>query len=158
MLQMVQFECPKYKNPCVTSFLSEFPFLIFFPFSLTVVIRNWTSQYERQERRKILGQNQLKRLQMVQFECPKFKNPLKWYLFEVYCKCSFSSGIWCCVSPPACHSIRRTFRNRFVGVENKLPQDARTNWIRNARNHQQNKQNEKSDNFIFHDFLLRSPL
>ena len=29
MLQMVQFECPRHWNPCVSSSLCEFPFLIF---------------------------------------------------------------------------------------------------------------------------------
>ena len=32
-------------------------------------------QYEAQEDGQFLGQNQLNRLQMVQFECPKYRNP-----------------------------------------------------------------------------------
>ena len=45
------------------------------------VIRNWTSQYERQEGGKIREQNLLNRLQMVQFECPKYWNPCVSFTF-----------------------------------------------------------------------------
>ena len=37
------------------------------------VIRNGTPQYKDQDDGKILRQNQLNRLQMVQFECPRYE-------------------------------------------------------------------------------------
>ena len=46
-----------------------------FPAPLSGVIDNWTPQYESLKDRQILGQNQLNRLQMVQFECPRYWNP-----------------------------------------------------------------------------------
>ena len=39
------------------------------------VIRNGTPQYKNQDDGTFVGQNQLNRLQMVQFECPKDRNP-----------------------------------------------------------------------------------
>ena len=46
------------------------PFFHFLP--LSEVIRNWPPQYQDQKGGKILEQNQFNRLQMVQFECPKY--------------------------------------------------------------------------------------
>ena len=62
-----------------------------FPFSapapsfppLSGVIRNWTSQYERQKGGKCLEQNQVIRLQLVQFECPRVTHPLKSSTFGI---------------------------------------------------------------------------
>ena len=78
-LQMVQFECPKYRIPESHSILGD----SFFPFSapaassllLSGVIRNWTSHYERLWGGIFFEQNQFNRLQMVQLECPRVRNP-----------------------------------------------------------------------------------
>ena len=85
-LQMVQFECPKYRSPCLIHFwvipISPFsaPAPSFPP--LAAVIRKGSSQYERQEGGTVLGQNQLNKLQMVQFEYPKYRNHPVSFTFE----------------------------------------------------------------------------
>ena len=130
-LQMVQFDCPRYRIPCVPAPAASFlllsgviknwtsqhegwrggkflnkisstgckwsnlnappqvlkplcPILFwvnpFFSFSapaasflpLSGVIDNWTSQYEGWRGVKFLEPNQLNRLQMVEFECPRY--------------------------------------------------------------------------------------
>ena len=43
---------------------------------------NWTPQYESQQIGKVLRQNQLDSLQMVQFECPKYRNLLLAFTFD----------------------------------------------------------------------------
>ena len=72
-LQMVQFECPEYRNPCVLSIIGPIPFS---HFPLSGVIDNWTPQYESKKGGKLMEQNQLKKLQMVPFECPEYKTPV----------------------------------------------------------------------------------
>ena len=37
--------------------------------------KKWAPQYKDEEVGKIWEQNQLNRLQMVQFECPRYRNP-----------------------------------------------------------------------------------
>ena len=59
------------KSPCLIHFWVN----PFFSFQLSGVIRNWTPQYIDQDDGKFLERNQLNRLQMVQFECPKYRNP-----------------------------------------------------------------------------------
>ena len=70
-LQMVQFECPRHSNICVPSIVGWFPFS---HFPLSGVIRNWQSPVWKSKVGKIFEQNWLKRLQMVQFECPRHSN------------------------------------------------------------------------------------
>ena len=62
---------PSTETPVSHPFWGESLFLIF----SSGVIRNWTPQYKDQDDGKIWEQNQLNRLQMVQFECPKYRNP-----------------------------------------------------------------------------------
>ena len=62
------------------SLLSESLFSFSAP--LSGEIRNWTPQYKDQEGGKIWEQNQLNRLQMVQFECPRYQNPGVSFTFE----------------------------------------------------------------------------
>ena len=74
---MVQFECPKYRSPlCLIHFwvnpFSPLPAPAASSLPLSGVIRNGSPQYKGQEGGKILEQNQLNRLQMVQFEYPKY--------------------------------------------------------------------------------------
>ena len=79
-LQIVQFECPKCRNPwplCLIHFwVNPFP-----SFPLSAVIRNLTPQYKDQDDEIILKQNQHNRLQMVQFEFPKYRNPCVSFIF-----------------------------------------------------------------------------
>ena len=82
----------KWSNP----FSHFLPLLL--PSFLSGVIKNWTSQYERQKGGIILEQNHLTRLQMVQFECPMYRNPLLSSIFEAYCSL-FPNGIRHCVGP-----------------------------------------------------------
>ena len=126
-LQMVQFKCRKYRNPCVPLIFGWTPFshfqlsgvirkapvwssgrwkfygtksaqqagnapismpqalkplcLIhfwvnpFFSFSALWGNKKWEPQYEAQEDKNFMEQHQLNRLGMVQFECPKYRNP-----------------------------------------------------------------------------------
>ena len=76
-LQIVQFVCPKYRNPGVSLFFESIPFLISSPISLWGWgYTNWTPQYKDQDDGKIPEQNQLNSLQMVQFKCSRVRNPL----------------------------------------------------------------------------------
>ena len=71
---MVQFECPRVTNPLVgvIHFGVISLFLIFSPGRGN---KNWAPQNKDQEVGIFLEQNQLNRLQMVQFEHPKYRNP-----------------------------------------------------------------------------------
>ena len=67
---------PQVQKPlCLVHIWMKIP-LLHFPLSGPGLIDNWTPQYESQKGWKILEQNQLNRLQMVQFECPNYRNPL----------------------------------------------------------------------------------
>ena len=44
---------------------------------------NWTPQYESQQIGKFWEQNQPNGLQMVQFESPKYRNPLLAFTFDL---------------------------------------------------------------------------
>ena len=67
-LQMVQFECPRHLNPTLTLRLWEFHFPIFsLPLSGAIRIG---LHYESAKIGNFREQNQLIRLQMVQFKCP----------------------------------------------------------------------------------------
>ena len=68
-----RLSAPGTGTPVSHSLLEESHFS--FPAPLSGVIDNWTPQYESQEVGKCMEQNQLNRLQMVQFECPKYRNP-----------------------------------------------------------------------------------
>ena len=72
-LQMVQFECPRHSNPCVSLRLGEFHFPIF-SLPLSGVIRIGLPNKDV-EVAKFREQNWLNTLQMVQFECPSHLNP-----------------------------------------------------------------------------------
>ena len=50
-------------------------------FNTTAIRKKWEFQYKGQEGGKILEQNQLNRLQMVQFEYPKYWNPCVSFTF-----------------------------------------------------------------------------
>ena len=70
----------------------------FLPQSLSGVIRNWTSQYERQKSGNFLEQNQLNRLEMIQFECPGYWNhcvlfTYGWFPFPLFQPLLFSSSL-----------------------------------------------------------------
>ena len=69
---------PSTETPVSHSLLSESLFSFSVP--LSGVIRNWTPQYEDCKVGKLFGQNQLTRLQMVQFECPRGRDPYNVYL------------------------------------------------------------------------------
>ena len=71
-VQMVQFECPRCRNPGVPSIFVWNPFPHFL---LSGVIRNGSPQYEGQKLKNLWEQNWLNRQQMVQFECPRSRNP-----------------------------------------------------------------------------------
>ena len=51
---------------------------------LSGVIDNWTLQYECQKGGNFLEQNQLNRLLMVQFECPRVRNPFDSIICNLY--------------------------------------------------------------------------
>ena len=71
--KMVQFECPRHRNPTLTLRLWEFHFPIL-SLPLSGVIRIGL-QYESEIFWKFTQKNWLNRLQMVQFECPRHWNP-----------------------------------------------------------------------------------
>ena len=71
-LQMVQFEFPRYWNPCISTIFWWLPFSHFQP---SGVIRNGSPKYIGQEDEKMLWQNQLNKLQLVHFECPRHWSP-----------------------------------------------------------------------------------
>ena len=71
---MVQFEFPKARNPCLSSFLCVIRFLIFC-LPLPGGNENWPPQYKDEKVGKFEEQNWLNRLQMVQFECPRNSKP-----------------------------------------------------------------------------------
>ena len=56
----------------------------FFSFSPLRGNKKWEPQYKDEEVGKILGQNQLNRLQMVQFECPRYRNPCVSFILEEF--------------------------------------------------------------------------
>ena len=60
------------ETPVSHSLLGTWIFFVMSSF-LSGVIRNWTPQYKDQEGEKIMEQNKLNRLQMVRFECPKYR-------------------------------------------------------------------------------------
>ena len=62
------------KPPVFHPILGESLFLIFL-LSGVLRIKKWDTQYKDEEVRNIMEQNQLNRLQMVQFECPRYRNP-----------------------------------------------------------------------------------
>ena len=83
-LQIVQFECPKYRNPYGSFTFECLPFphfqrisspCSFLSSSLFWVIRNGSPQYKGQEGGNIFVHNQLNRIQKFQFECPRVRNP-----------------------------------------------------------------------------------
>ena len=65
--------------------LIHFWVIPFFSFSPLWGNKKWAPQYKDEEIGKFLEQNQLNRLQVVQFECPKYINPLVSSLFVVSC-------------------------------------------------------------------------
>ena len=67
--------------------------LYFSPFPLSGVMYNWTPLYESQQIGKHLGQNQFNRLQMVQFECPRYRNNCVSFTAERIPFLIFSSGV-----------------------------------------------------------------
>ena len=72
----VQIWIPQIQKPLCLNYFAPAP--SFLP--LSGVIRNWTSQYKD----KVLNcweQNQFNRLQMVQSECPKVRNPCVSFTF-----------------------------------------------------------------------------
>ena len=71
---------PGSEPPVSHSLLSESLFSFSLP--LSGVIRNWTPQYEDCKGGKSCGQNKLNRLQKVQFECPRVRNPRVSFTFE----------------------------------------------------------------------------
>ena len=74
-LQMVQFECPRHSNPCVSLRLREFHFPIF-SLPLSGIIGNgYLYRYKDVVVGKFREQTWLNRLEMVQFECPGYSNP-----------------------------------------------------------------------------------
>ena len=68
--------------------LIHFCVIPFFEFSPLCGNKKWASQYEDEEVGKIVEQNQLNRLQMVQFECQRVTRPLVSYTSGVYCSSS----------------------------------------------------------------------
>ena len=81
---------PSTETPVSHSLLSES--LFSFPAPLSGVIRNWTPHYKDQESGTFMEQNQLNRLQMVQFECSRYLNHCVSYTFEA--KCQLSTLMW----------------------------------------------------------------
>ena len=63
-LQMVQFECPEYRNPSVASIFGGIPF----SHIQLWANKKWEPQYKDQDGGNFMEQNQLNRLQMVQFK------------------------------------------------------------------------------------------
>ena len=80
----VSIEMPQLLKPLCQIHFRCIPFSPILPSSFTGVIRNWTSHYEWWESGKILGQNQLNRLRMVQFECPEYWNPCVRSIFGAF--------------------------------------------------------------------------
>ena len=73
-LQMVQFEWPRPSNPCVLPRLGEFHISHILP-SFLWGNKNRAPLYKYVEVGKCREHNWLNRLQMVQFECRKYRNP-----------------------------------------------------------------------------------
>ena len=85
-LQKVQLESSRVRNHCVSFTVGgiQFPnsspapsFLL-----LSGVIRNGSTQYQGEGGGEILKQNQLNRLKMIQFECPRVRNHCVSFLEE----------------------------------------------------------------------------
>ena len=78
-LKMVQFDCPRVRIPCVSFTFGEFLFPIFSPGSssphLSGVIRIGLLWEAGQKGGTFWVQNQFTRLKMVQFDCPRVRNP-----------------------------------------------------------------------------------
>ena len=55
----------------------------FFSFSTLWGNKKWAPQYKDEEVGKFWEQNQLNRLQVVQFECPEYRNPVYHPIFGV---------------------------------------------------------------------------
>ena len=95
---------PSTETPVSHSLLEESLFFISAPAASLLpfsgVIRNWTPQYERSEGGNFLEQNQLSRRQMVQFGCPKVRNPCVSFTFvqfpfPIFIPCPFlPSSLW----------------------------------------------------------------
>ena len=64
---------PRKRTPCVSSILGWF---LFSHFPLSGVIRNGLPSKKMNKLEKIVEQNQLYRIQMVQFECPRYRTPM----------------------------------------------------------------------------------
>ena len=86
---MVRFECPKVINPCVSFTFEDFLFPIFSPYSFLPFSlwgnKKWFIKGEAGLKgRNLLEQNQFNRLQKVQFECSKVRNPCVSFTFEEF--------------------------------------------------------------------------
>ena len=62
-------------TPCITNVRVGLHGSILSGTLLSGVIRNGSPQNKAQDNRTFLGHNQLNRLQMVLFECPRYRNP-----------------------------------------------------------------------------------
>ena len=102
---------PSTENPVSHSLLSES--LFSFSASLSGVIRNWTPHNKDQEGGNILEQNQLKRQQMAQFECPKYRNPCVSFTFgRVYPPPSYKPTVHASGAPVFCARFCRAADGR----------------------------------------------
>ena len=73
---MLQFVSPRHPKSSVLLRLGEFPFLIFsLPLSGVITNKHWPLQYKGAKVVKFGGQNWLKGLQMVHFECERHPIP-----------------------------------------------------------------------------------
>ena len=84
--QMVQFDCPEYGNPSVSFTFGRFLFAPFLPSFLSLaagVIRNWTSQYERQKVEKFWAKISLAGCKWSSLNAPGSQTP---YCNTFYCR------------------------------------------------------------------------